>query len=189
MKKINLLLIAILLVVTVSAQNRRAEKKLIGTWTLEEVELENMDEIAQKMSDMYADIFDPLIAQLEEMIESIKEEEDKKSYIGQLEDLKKEKEEHNLENLKKEITQEFDYLTGNVKYVFNKDKTFKSLLDDKKGAWKINKKVTKLTMTEGEEDIIFHISKLTKNKLFVTIIEEQGEMTMRMNMTFTKNKK
>jgi len=189
MKKINLLLVAILLVVTVSAQNRRAEKKLVGTWTLENIYLENADEFAQTILGLYVGIFDQQISDLEDMIKEAENEDDKNDYITKLEEVKKQKEDYSLETIKSEFKQELDNLIGSLQFLFNKDKTYKNISDDIDGTWKINKKATELIVKEGEREVVFHISKLTKDKLFVTILEEQGEIKMTLNMEFKKDKK
>ncbi len=189
MKKINLLLIALLLVATVSAQNRKAEKKLVGTWTLVEIELENADELAQTILDLQVGILEQQIIQLEDILKGIEDETEKETYIAQLEELITMNEEFTLESVKEEFTKELDNLKETYILVFNKDKSSKSLLDNKEGTWKLNKKATELTITEGESDIVFSITELTKNKLDMVFEEEQGEMKVIMNMVFTKNKK
>jgi len=189
MKKINLLLIAILLVVTVSPQNRRAEKKLVGTWTLENIYLENADEFAQTILDMQVDLLDKQIALIENMIKDVEYEDVKQGYVEQLENLKTQKEEFTLESVKEEINNEFDNLKGNLQLIFNKDKTYKNITEgnEQEGTWQINNEGKELIITENERDISFSISKLTKKKLEMTFAEEQAEMKMKMRMKFSKN--
>ncbi len=187
MKKINLLLIAILLVVTVSAQNKKAEKKLVGTWTLQEVEVENIDELAQSVLDMQVEILEVQITMLENFVNETEDEVEKQTYTEQLEELKSQKDEFTLEVIKESFTTEFNNLIGSLKLIFNKDKSYKSILDDKEGTWELYKKGKELIITEGDRDVVFEVLELSKTVLFLKIIENQGEIKIIMKMRFTKN--
>ncbi len=176
------------MVVTVSAQKRKAEKKLVGTWILEEVELENIDELAQTFLDMQVGILEQQITQYEEMMKTIEDETEKESYVEQLEILKNQKAEFTLESVKEEFTKEFDNLIGTYKLTFNKDNSYESISEGKTGTWKINKKATELIIIEGERDVIFSITGLTKKKLNLFFVEEQREEVI-INLVFIKEKK
>ncbi len=189
MKKINLLLIALLLVVTVSAQKRKAEKRLIGTWTLKEIEIENADEVAQSVLDIQIDLLERQISQLEEMIKYIEDETEKETYVKQLEESKLQKSEFTLESIKEGFNEEFDNMKGAYKLVFNKDQSFKSPLDNKEGTWGVNKKVTELILTDEEGDTLysFYITELSKKYIYLILIERHGELEIIINFVFVKD--
>jgi len=189
MKKINLLLIAILLVVTASAQKRKAEKNIVGIWTLQEVEVENLDELAQSIWNMQMVILEEQIILLENFVSETKNVDEKQTYKEQLEELKFQKDEITLERVKESFTTEFNSLIGSLKLVFNKDKSYKSILDNKEGTWELYKKGKELIITEEYKDVSFDVLELSKTILFLKIIENQGEIEMTIKMRFTNNKK
>ncbi len=186
MKKVFYSLAFVAIVSILSSCSPKPEEMILGTWTLSNIEIGNADEVAQTFLDMQVGILDQQILQLEEMTATIEEELEKETYLAQLNELKAQKAGFTLETIKEEFSKEFDNMIGSYKLVFNEDKSYKSLLDDKEGTWALNEDASVLTITEGERDVTFNIKEFTESKLDVSFEESQGEMAVKMNMTFTK---
>ena len=187
--KIAILALLLIISTNIFAQKRlqkKYEKRIIGTWVLEEIELDNIDEIAQSMLDIQTSLLDDQIAQLEEQIKIAENEKDKEIFQTQLDESKMLRSEFTLEKIKEEFNNEFEKMYGEFKLEFTKNKSFKSYPEAGEGTWFISKDGTILATNDGEHDQNFTIIELTDKKLILFYDENSTDMSMKMKMTFQK---
>ena len=191
MKKVFYSLAFVAIVSILSSCSQKPEEMLVGTWTLNEVNIEDLDALAQTFHDLGIAQVDFAIAQLEEQIAAIVDETEdtkleKEALTAKIEEMKIEKDAMTLDVVKDNLTKGSEGLVGTLQYVFNEDKTYKGLPDATEGKWALNEDATTLTITLGEKDMIFNIKELVADKLSVTIEETQAETVIKMDMIFVK---
>ncbi len=191
MKKVFYSLAFVAIVSILSSCSQKPEEMLAGTWTLSEVNIEDIDMLAQTFLDLGIGQVDAAIAQVEEQIAAIGEETkdtklEKEALTAKIEQMKAEKGAMTLEAIKDDFSKGTEALVGTLQFVFNEDKTYKSLPDGIKGTWALNEDATSLTITEGDKDEIFIINNLSSDKLDITVETGQADMPVVMKMTFTK---
>ncbi len=193
--------LAILAFVTVFTSCSSPEKMIVGTWKLSDVQIENMDEYAQSILDMQTSMIDGQIQQVTDQVTAMEEElktiKDKKAIEAknaelaglksQLEGFNTQKGSMNLESVKAEFQTQFDQMKEQFKMIFNADKSFENPVDGSKGTYEFSadKKSLITKDAEGKTDSIM-ITLLEAEKMVLSLDQSEGEMSLKMTMTFAK---
>ena len=177
-----------ILFLSANAQNKKFEKRLQGTWTLDSIELKNIDTLAKNIMDLQVGMVDMQISQLKETISATEDEDEIKTMQAQLNELLVQKSEFTIEKYKKEFNDQFQQLIGKFQIQFNKDKSFLVMPDEYEGTWSLNKKATELILIENNEERKITINELTKKTLVLKFEDGEAEMKIIMIMYFIKEK-
>ena len=186
MKKLFYSLAVIALISILSSCTPKPEEQILGTWTLDGVEIENIDEIAQSMLDLQTGMIDEQIALLEEQVATIEEEMEAELLQTQLDELTAQKAELTIENFKEEFNAQFEESKGKYKIEFLEDFTYKMTPDEEEGTWVLNEDGTELTFSGGDEDQALTITELTAENLVLRFEQGEAETKMVMIMSFVK---
>ena len=199
MKKITFLLIIFIFSLStfnfLNAQNNekvklnKIEKKLVGTWVLSAIEVENMEEYAKPMLDLEHEYFDDQIEVLEGQLELIEDEDEKGTIQQEIKKIEAEKSEMTLESKINELNTIFADFVGKLKLEFYKDKKYKSIAEDEEtgsGTWFIDKKKSELHTTESNYEQVLSIITLSKIEVKFYAEEGEGESLLQFNMIFKK---
>lgn len=193
MKKVFYPLAIIAIVSILSSCAPKPEELILGTWTLEKAEVENVDEIIETVLKDATTTLDEQITQLEASIGTLEADENQdettavelEMYKAQLEELKYQKTEMTAEKLKADFEKNYEGMKG-MQLQFNEDKTYKSINDATEGTWSISEDATNLTITQEGSDVTFNIAELTDTKLAINYEETRDNITIKMATTFTK---
>jgi len=201
MKKLFYSLVVLAVISIFTSCTPKPEELIIGTWALSDVTINNMDEYAQSMVDMQMPFVDMQVQQINDQIaplqESLKKEKDKKkiesinqeiqTLTAQLDEANKQKAELTVDKVKADFTASFEEMKNEFKMIFNEDKSYENVLEGAKGTWAITEdgKILTTTDEQGVADSIA-ITEITKEKMVLTISNQEGEMKVDMTMTFAK---
>lgn len=172
------------------ACNESPEKKLIGKWSVESIDIENLDEIIQQLIDAQMPMIDEQIKQIDEQIAALENEEEKAALETQKAQIVAQKEKLTVDAMKEEYKSNFESMK-NVTIEYKEDKTYEMVAEGntEKGTWILSEDGKTLTSktegAEGEGDSVT-IVELTAEKMIVSSEVTQGENTMKMKMTLKK---
>lgn len=189
MKKSTLILLALAFSLTAFSQNRKAEKKLVGTWNL--VEILNIDELVEQNVQIKEQLINKEIKEIEEILNdtTIDDFYLEQNLELQLEEYDEIKKNLNSETGKEQIRNEINEGSSGVGYVFKADNTYKALHDNSYGTWEIKNEGTVLQITTFSIETDLQIHTLSSKKLIVTELHNGGEAEMEVKMEFEKMKK
>ncbi len=176
-----------LLIVTLSAYSQNYDKKIVGAWIIKDIQISNLEGLAQGMIDIQSafyekqiEIYTEKIFALEDEIKSLKdynEIENKKIEIVELrqkitdnsEQMAKLTLDYYVNDMKKMI----DEFKKNVQFTFYEDKKFTYSADQNYCNYSFKEDNTKLVLEyEGNKIEIFKIKKLNK-KHFIFVSEQE----------------
>jgi len=196
--------LAVLALVTIFAScGKSPEKMIVGTWKLNDVQIENMDAYAQSILDMQTSMLDGQVKQVADQVTAMEAEiktiKDKKAIEAknaelaglksQLDGFNTQKAGMTLESVKAQFQTQFDQMKEQFKMIFNVDKSFENPLDGSKGTYEFSADAKSLITkdAEGKADSIM-ITLLEAEKMVLALNQKQGELTLKMTMTFAKEK-
>ena len=176
MKKLFYSLVVVALISILTSCTPKPAELILGSWKLDKVEVENLEELAQIQLDFQKGQADEQIASLNEQIEMEENEELKIAIQEQLDAQTAAKEELTLESLLKEANDYYDKIEGEV--TFTEDN---KVAGDMEGDWAISEDGK--TLTAGIE---YEIRELNEKTLVIYYEEEKGENVIKTKNTYTK---
>ena len=177
-----------ILFLSANAQNKKIEKRLQGTWTLDSIEIKNIDTLAKNMMDLQVGMIDEQISQLKEIISEIEDEDEIKTIQAQLDELLVQKSELTIEKYKADFNYQLQQLIGEFKIQFNKDKSYLIMPNENEGTWSLNKEATQLYLIENNEEKKLTINELSKKTLILEIKESDDAYSAIIIMYLIKDK-
>jgi len=201
MKKIFFITIIIIYSLSINYA-QKYEKLIVGKWQLSNVQLDNIEEYAQSILEMQQSSLDGQISQtkdhlsvLQNEINTLKNPKAIEAKLKELTDLRiqlgeldSQRNEYSIEKVIIEFEKQFDKMEEEFKIIFYKNQTFENPVDATKGTYEIsNDKKYLVTNTDGKSDKI-EIKLLEKEKMILFIDQAQSEQSIKMTLTFKKQK-
>jgi len=175
--------------------SKSPEKMIIGTWTLDSVEVLNIDEVTNYYLKTVINSLDEKILTADQKLKEL-DPKDKKNAedIAQLETQKKELESQKASNTfevnKKKLLDTYAKMNG-LTFIFNEDKTYlyKTPQYEEKGTWKMAEDGKSVLIISGIDDFIMNllIQELSDNKMSIKYeYKSEAEVTEDVVYYFSK---
>ena len=187
MKKLFYSVAVIALISILTSCGPKPAELILGEWTLDKMEAENLDEIAKLFFDETMAEADAAIADLQTEMDAVEGEEAEAQKIAlqvQIDAVKEQKTSFTIESMTELLQKGLDEMKGEVS-TFTEDGTLKEADGDKK--WVLSEDGKTLTITqEGEEAIVSTIVELNATSLIVTFEKAKDEKVFKMKRIFKK---
>jgi len=190
MKKGILLVFVAALMVTLVSCKKNNEKLIVGNWTLNAVDVENLDKVINALIETQKPVQAEQLQQINDQLETLENPEEKaalEAIKAQIEDQVKEL---TPDKMKADFLKQFEQAKGNYSFTFNEDKSYERAMQENiiKGSWILSEDGTILTTTDegSEEPQEVEVIDVSDKKLVIVREENQGDLVIKIKMEFEK---
>ncbi len=180
MKKFKQLFIIALVAGVLFSCSQTSKNAIEGSWRVDSLDAVNLKEYATFMTERDLENFDMRVAQLQSILDTIKNPEQKAQLESSLEEMQAQKGEINAENYEKRIKEQNAQTQGNFSMLFAADSAFYIIN-------KANDTIQKGTWEKTEDKIITSLQQAGATDTFEISRLENDEMVLMQHQKFTED--